>query len=174
MIPPLRQQYGCRNGGMAGVFSFICGTILLNGYFNYFINSRKSSERIRIRHSLDGITFAQRCSCQVELGNTRSRILIDSGSVIKLVFADISLTERVLQNLLDNAFKFTPHGGTIEVHLTAKEKGIEVAVSDTGIGIKPEDQLHVFQRYKQLSNKTDSSTGMGIVTASRSYQQPGN
>jgi signal transduction histidine kinase len=81
------------------------------------------------------------------------------------VFADIALTERVLQNLIDNAFKFTPDGGSITIRLKALHAGIQVQVKDTGIGIAPEDQAYIFERYKQLHNDELPKKGMGIGLA---------
>ncbi|MBE7171532.1 MAG: HAMP domain-containing histidine kinase [Williamsia sp.] len=81
------------------------------------------------------------------------------------VFGDIALTERVFQNLLDNAFKFTPGGGSITIHLSETPTGICVQVIDTGIGIAPEEQSYVFERYKQLDKHNASKNGMGIGLA---------
>ena len=84
---------------------------------------------------------------------------------LPLVFADISLTERVLQNLLDNAFKYTPAGGTITILLSETNTGVKVAVTDTGIGISPDDLTHIFERYKQVHSRSAESKGMGIGLA---------
>jgi signal transduction histidine kinase len=81
------------------------------------------------------------------------------------VFADIALTERVLQNLIDNAFKYTPDGGHITIQLTQTSTGIQVQVADTGIGIAPEDQAYIFERYKQLHKDEAPKKGMGIGLA---------
>ena len=62
---------------------------------------------------------------------------------------------RVLQNLIDNALKFTEENGSVEVETTIKNKKVYVMVRDTGQGISPEDQRHVFDRFF----KADSSRG---------------
>lgn len=92
-------------------------------------------------------------------------LLLDTDEHIPPVFADIALTERVLQNLLDNAFKFTPDKGSITIQLKHVTQGILVKVADTGIGIAPEDQLYIFERYKQLGKGASASKGMGIGLA---------
>jgi len=84
---------------------------------------------------------------------------------LPLVFADIPLTERVLQNLLDNAFKFTPAGGTITIFLSETTRGVQVTVKDTGVGISPEDLTHIFERYKQIHPRSSEVKGMGIGLA---------
>jgi len=81
------------------------------------------------------------------------------------VFADIALTERIFQNLLDNAFKFTPEGGSVTIQLSERNRGVNVQVVDTGIGIAPEDQAYIFERYRQLGNKKMPKMGMGIGLA---------
>lgn len=78
------------------------------------------------------------------------------------VFADVALMERVIQNLLDNALKFTPEGGTIHVKLISHISSIEVSVSDNGSGIPVSDHSLIFERYKQLQ---DNNKGMGLGLA---------
>ncbi len=75
---------------------------------------------------------------------------MDSPGHLPAVFADISLVERVIQNLLDNSLKFTPEHGRITITLQGKMTGIEVSVSDTGSGIPLKDQPYIFERHKQL------------------------
>lgn len=93
------------------------------------------------------------------------RLDLDAGRNLPRVFADIALTERVFQNLLDNAFKFTPDGGRIRIVLSEAPAGVSVQVVDTGIGIAREDQAYIFERYKQLDKETAPKKGMGIGLA---------
>ncbi len=81
------------------------------------------------------------------------------------VFADIALTERVFQNLLDNAFKFTPDNGTIIIQLSEAAGGVKIQVADTGTGIAPEELAFIFERYKQLEKESPIEKGMGIGLA---------
>ncbi len=85
---------------------------------------------------------------------------------ISLVHADLSLIERVMQNLIDNAIKFTPEGGKIILETNSMDRYVEIRVSDTGKGI-PEEQIpFVFDRYhigdKRLS-LDNNSTGLGLA-----------
>lgn len=102
---------------------------------------------------------------QLKAAEKGIRLAMDAPKSLPSVFADIALTERVLQNLLDNAFKFTPDGGKITIKLSAAQKGIRVQVADTGIGIAPEDQSYIFERYKQLDKEDTPKKGMGIGLA---------
>jgi signal transduction histidine kinase len=90
---------------------------------------------------------------------------LDVSPALPPVFADISLTERVFQNLLDNAFKFTPDGGSISIQLKHTNAGVQVQVADTGKGIPAEDQPYIFERYKQLNSDQLPKKGMGIGLA---------
>ncbi len=83
---------------------------------------------------------------------------------IPLVFADIALVERAIQNLLDNALKFTPVGGTISLSISNNPKGIQVTVNDSGPGIPEKDQLYIFDRYIKLRNQQQvTSAGLGLA-----------
>ena len=81
------------------------------------------------------------------------------------VLADISLIERVMQNLLDNAVKFTPKGGRILIRTSRAGQHISVSVSDTGIGVKESDQSKIFDRYYRVNDFVDmkNSTGLGLA-----------
>ncbi|MWV45975.1 two-component sensor histidine kinase [Paenibacillus sp. HJL G12] len=77
--------------------------------------------------------------------------------------ADPDLLSQVWVNLLHNAIKFTPHGGTVEVRLEAGEDAVRVRVEDSGIGISEEDQAHIFDRfYKADKSRTRSGGGSGL------------
>lgn len=86
------------------------------------------------------------------------------------VFADISLIERVMQNLIDNALKFTPSGGKIEIKTKkSTDNNIEISVTDNGIGIPENDREQIFARYYKANNFTDlkNSTGLGLAIAKK-------
>jgi signal transduction histidine kinase len=93
------------------------------------------------------------------------QLKLDAPNTLAPVFADIALTERVLQNLIDNAFNFTAEGGQITISLTKVSSGVKVQVVDTGIGIAPEDHAFIFQRYIQLGDTPVPRRGMGIGLA---------
>jgi signal transduction histidine kinase len=104
-------------------------------------------------------------SYQLKADERNIHLNMQAPSNLPRVFADIALTERVFQNLLDNAFKFTPDGGDITIRLSGTNAGIKVQVADTGIGIAPEDQAYIFERYKQLGKEASPKKGIGIGLA---------
>ncbi len=63
------------------------------------------------------------------------------------VLVDIALMERVFQNLLDNALRHTPRGGSVEIAVHALQDAVQVVVRDTGYGIAEQDLPHIFERY---------------------------
>jgi two-component system, NtrC family, sensor kinase len=81
------------------------------------------------------------------------------------VRADERKIRQVVLNLLSNAIKFTPEGGRIEVAAVPKDGFVEVSVSDTGIGIAPEDQEAVFEEFRQVGTaaKKVEGTGLGLT-----------
>jgi two-component system, NtrC family, sensor kinase len=84
--------------------------------------------------------------------------------------ADERKFKQIMLNLLSNAVKFTPQGGRVTVCAAHHEEQVEIAVSDTGIGIKPEDQDLVFQEFRQASGsylKKTEGTGLGLALTRR-------
>jgi signal transduction histidine kinase len=84
--------------------------------------------------------------------------------------ADERKFKQILVNLLSNAVKFTPDGGRVALRARPVESGLEVSVSDTGIGIAPEDQEKVFEEFRQVGGdyKTkQEGTGLGLALARR-------
>ncbi len=82
---------------------------------------------------------------------------------LPLVEADVSMIDRVLQNLIDNAVKFCKEGDTINIEIdTQNPEKVEVRVADSGQGIKQEELEHVFQRYYK-SREDGQSTGLGLA-----------
>jgi CheY-like chemotaxis protein len=79
------------------------------------------------------------------------------------VIGDPSRLQQVLWNLLTNAVKFTPKDGRIQVRLQRVESSIEIGVSDSGAGIRPEFLPHVFDRFRQSNGAiTRSHKGLGL------------
>src|SRR6266567_8030783 len=80
------------------------------------------------------------------------------------IYADPDLFERAVGNLLDNALRFTPENGSIQIALSEHDADFEVAVSDSGCGIAPEHLPRVFDRfYRAESSRGSDGAGLGLA-----------
>jgi signal transduction histidine kinase len=79
--------------------------------------------------------------------------------------ADERKLKQVLLNLLSNALKFTPEGGQIDVRARRHDGEAEISVTDTGVGIAPEDQETVFEEFRQvgMAARKVEGTGLGLA-----------
>ncbi len=81
------------------------------------------------------------------------------------VNADRERVFQVLSNLVGNAIKFTPEAGRVTLHVTADERNVRFAVTDTGPGIPESQREHLFDRYWQAPAKRKAGTGLGLYIA---------
>lgn len=103
-------------------------------------------------------------------GEKNIEIQTDIEDGIPFVTADIALIERVVENLLDNALRHTPEGGSIRIEVHRKPGGIAVALSDTGIGIPEQELPNVFDRFYKVDksrNLESKSSGLGLAISKR-------
>jgi signal transduction histidine kinase len=77
--------------------------------------------------------------------------------------------KQVVLNLLSNAVKFTPEGGRIGLTAVGRDGVVEISVSDTGIGIAPEDQTAIFEEFRQVGSdeRKREGTGLGLTLAKK-------
>jgi signal transduction histidine kinase len=78
--------------------------------------------------------------------------------------------KQILLNLLSNAVKFTPEGGRIGIKARQADGSVEISVSDTGIGIAPEDQPKIFEEFRQVGSDyahKSEGTGLGLTLAKK-------
>ena len=80
------------------------------------------------------------------------------------IFADPALFNRAVSNLIDNALRFTPDGGSIGISVRGTPEATEISVTDTGSGIGPEHLPHVFNRfYRADPSRSSAGTGLGLA-----------
>ncbi len=94
------------------------------------------------------------------------KIALDAPSQLPVNFGDTTFLSMAVRNLVDNAVKYTPAGGTVQVSLGLEGDKIRVQVSDTGIGIAPADQVHLFERFfrvKQRGTTSIKGSGLGLA-----------
>jgi len=95
---------------------------------------------------------------------------------LPLVSAAIALIERVLDNLIDNALRHTPPGGSLDIRLAPQAGRVEVRVADTGSGIRESDLPHIFERFYRASGPQDKpgSAGLGLAIVKRILELHGS
>lgn len=88
---------------------------------------------------------------------------------LPLAYGDIALVERVIQNLVDNAIKYSPKDSEIKIGLSKKQKGIEFVITDKGKGIEQKNINKIFDRYTTSNevNKLDKSFGLGLAISKK-------
>ena len=95
-------------------------------------------------------------------------LVVDVPDSVPLVEVDELRVRQVLLNLLTNAVKFTPAGGTVTVRAEGRGAEIELAVVDTGVGIAPQDRERIFESFQQGGHATTGQEGTGLgLTLSR-------
>jgi PAS domain S-box-containing protein len=105
--------------------------------------------------------------------NIRVEQKLESKSLVK---TDRVRFKQILYNLLSNAVKFTPKGGQISIECVDDWDFVSVSVTDTGIGIRPEDQQVVFEEFRQVegdAGHTEQGTGLGLAITKRLVEQQG-
>ena len=107
-------------------------------------------------------SVGQRLKAQADRASLQ--INIDLKSILPPIDADRDRIEHVLVNLLHNAIKFTPPGGTITVSASSENNNIRVSVTDTGVGIPADDLPRIFERfYKADRARSGGGTGLGLA-----------
>ncbi len=96
----------------------------------------------------------------------RQRLTVDLGESLPAVWADADRVTQILTNLIANAHKYTLVEGSITVAARRNDGFVRVDVSDTGIGLSPEDQAQLFTRYFRADDRSPQAaggTGLGLV-----------
>jgi signal transduction histidine kinase len=86
------------------------------------------------------------------------------------VMGDERKVKQVLLNLLSNAVKFTPEGGRISLRASRRDSAVEIAITDTGVGIALEDQAAIFEEFRQVGHdetRKQEGTGLGLTLAKK-------
>jgi signal transduction histidine kinase len=115
--------------------------------------------------------LVQDASQSFEILAERKNITIEKeiSSSVPYVNADIAMMDRVIQNLLDNAIKYTPENGKVKLQVNSNAEKVDVFVENTGKGIPEEDIPSLFDRYYK-ANKEESNiegSGLGLAIAKK-------
>lgn len=108
-----------------------------------------------IRFIVDGFRY--------QVIEKRIELIIDLPDEIPPIFANPSQMRQVIENLLDNAFKYTPPGGKISIQAKVEQNQVIIQVQDNGIGISPLDLPHIFDKFYRAGNVGNiNGTGLGL------------
>lgn len=121
-----------------------------------------------VRHVMDNFT------CMAEAHEIDFRLT--SGLQSLLIWADADKLERILFNLLSNAFKYTPPGKQIEVIVASEAEQVSITVADEGIGISESKQSNLFVRFENLADRglfNQQSTGIGLSLVKEMVEKHG-
>lgn len=112
--------------------------------------------------------IAQEFQLEAEKKDITITLSLDSNSAFTI--GDIGLIQRVLENLVRNAIRFTPAGGEVTLSIAERPQSVAVAVSDTGPGIPDEDIPRIFDRFyrsEQGAEARSDSSGLGLAIVKR-------
>jgi signal transduction histidine kinase len=85
---------------------------------------------------------------------------------VAIISGDAALLRQAVTNLVDNALKYSPNGGTVTVGLSLRNGQAVIRVADTGIGIAPEDQVRLFEKFYRIKRRDTVNirgTGLGLA-----------
>src|SRR4029077_4374419 len=112
-------------------------------------------------------------SVALQLESRGLRLVIDAAPDVPSVFADRAQIERVIINLLTNAARATPSGGTITVSAALRDGAVAFSVADTGAGI-PRDYLpRIFEPFIQVPDSAAGGSGLGLTIPRRIVEAHG-
>jgi signal transduction histidine kinase len=93
------------------------------------------------------------------------------------ISADVGLIERALENVLDNALRYTPEGGRIDIQLQPSDEWLQIVVRDTGPGIAANEVPQIFERFHRVNASDDGGerrgAGLGLAIAKRAVELHG-
>jgi len=126
--------------------------------------SRLETQRLQLNRDLvDLVALTSDAVDRLQMTTTRHTLRLRAPQQPVWVDGDALRLAQVLGNLIMNAIKYSPAGGPVEITVESQEERGWVSVRDWGLGISPEDQPHIFQRFYRGTRKGFGSlTGMGL------------
>ena len=102
------------------------------------------------------------------------QLILDTDVALPAVVGDAERLERVALNLIHNALKFTPSGGSVRVDAAWEDGTVVVRVTDTGVGIAPTDLPRVFERFYKVDRaRSSGGTGLGLAIVKHTVEAHG-
>lgn len=142
----------------------------MSGLIDHFLQMTRGQERPLERRPVDLLALLHAKVREAESAATRHAVALRVEGEDFRGHWDAASLERVLDNLLGNALKYSPRGGTITVTLSEERPGpdgwVRLCVRDQGIGIPANDLPHVFERFRRGGNVDPGVSGSGVGLAS--------
>ncbi len=163
MTPDMRESFLTMAVEEADRMTRIVGDLL--------VLSRLDNQRTKWEISAFKPEAMLRRLCEVIAGDLREhghKLYTKFGDSLPEITADKDRIEQVFLNILTNAIKYTPDGGKIAVRAAANATHLAVSVRDNGIGVPPEDQPHLFERFYRVEKSRTTGTGgtgLGLAIA---------
>ncbi len=112
---------------------------------------------------------------ETQIEDKHIRIDVQFAEEVRMVRADRDQITQVLVNLLDNALKFTPEGGTIRMSTRTDRDKAVFRIADSGAGVSAEDAPHIFDRFYKAdkAHMTGQGTGLGLAICKRIIEKHG-
>lgn len=138
---------------------------LINQLFEYSKLEAEQVNPIKEPFSITELSHDLIAKFKVIAEKKQIQLELDNPEENTMVFADVSLVERALQNLIENAIKYTQPKGKVTLALHKIGKNIEINITDTGTGIPMNEQPYIFDRYKQVNKSAKKQQGYGLGLA---------
>jgi two-component system phosphate regulon sensor histidine kinase PhoR len=141
---------------------------LVDGMFDYL--QLESGEARFASEPVDGVGVVRQVTAGFAAAALarRHELAVEIAPDAPRVLGDRVRVEQVVRNLVDNAIKFTPDGGTVRVAVRGRDEGWELRVEDSGPGVPPSDREAVFEKFNQLRDhltEKPPGTGLGLATS---------
>ncbi len=136
---------------------------------NFLELSRAKANRLMINKELIDIAeFMQETTRKLKGKSAIHRLVLNVPKKLPEISADRMRLERILENLIDNAIKYSPKGGDVTISVQQKDDCLLVGVKDQGIGISAEDQSRLFRQFERLeTTKEIAGVGLGLNVCHR-------
>lgn len=130
-------------------------------------------DRVQVMDVVEGVM----AGLQLQAGQKDIRLGVETeGDLPAAIEADRALLQQAVYNLVENAIKYTPEGGRVEIRLRARPEGLIYEVRDNGIGIAPEDQPRIFEKFfrgSQREARLQRGSGLGLAMVRSIAEQHG-
>jgi PAS domain S-box-containing protein len=130
------------------------------------INRLEAGQKIADQHAIDPLVLIREALRDVEPAASGRQQKLENKvtKVLPLIWVDVDMIHRMFINLLENAIKFTPVGGQIEIGaLTNGGASVKFWVRDNGLGVSAADRDRIFDKFTRLRNNASSGLGVGLA-----------